>query len=191
MAAAGRRAGIGDRIMRVEEHRDLLIREADRRDDGTLKGFWAVVWPLTYGALIGPAGVAALLDALAAADLWVGVGQRTALAFAGGCLVGTAVTAERGAMADLWGMYVDPTLQRTGIGTALLRYAAEGLMQATELQARVLEPSLGAIAFYRRAGFVVVSRESMPLVSGCNPVGGFVMSVSRAELLTGLDRHRP
>ena len=99
-----------------------------------------------------------------------------------GRVVGSAVVAERGSVAYLWGMYVQPDHQRCGIRRALLRHVAGWLPAYAVVEARVLASSPWAVAFYGRHGFREVGEEAFEAAAG-HAVRAMVMAARRAELI--------
>lgn len=166
----------------------LVVRDADEGDYDGLRFLWTTTWLATYGSLVGPTAIAAMLEALNTPDLremLPQTGERVAVAVVAGEIVGSAVVAERGQIAYLWGMYIAPAWQRQGLGSALLRHCATGITIATMVEVRVLASSPRAIAFYKRGGFAEIDREEIVMAPGCPPVPGLVMNVP----ITTLVRH--
>lgn len=79
-------------------------------------------------------------------------------AFHGKTLCGTVSFATRGAFTYIWGLYVDPAMQRRGIGANLLRTLCEMINGSTTLSLHVMEDSEKAVQFYHKCGFHVTER---------------------------------
>ena len=69
-----------------------------------------------------------------------------------GDLVGSLCFAERGTVAYVWGNYVHSTCQRSGVGTALIRQAAQDMVLANRINLLTVDD--GAFAVCRKLGFV-------------------------------------
>ena len=157
----------------------MEVRPATLNDAPGLIALWREVWPAAYEATLGPETVWAMLSDLEARGLRAmlpGKDERGYCAVSDGRIVGSAIVAERGGTAYLWGMYVHPTFQRTGIGARLLAAAVSSVSTAERLEARVMQPSPGAIAFYRKHGFRAVGEEMTEIMAAL-PMRTLVMAV--------------
>ena len=80
-----------------------------------MRDLYGATFTATYGPALGPTALAAMLAALDASELRhmvPGKDERAAVAVLVGQVVGSAMSAERGRVAYLWGMYVHPVRQR-------------------------------------------------------------------------------
>ncbi len=165
-----------------------VIRDACQADRGGLRGLYGAAFAATYGPTLGQHVVAAMLadlDASGLRSMLPGKDERAAVVTLAGQVAGSAVAAERGRIAYLWGMYVHPAHQRVGVGTALLRHVAGWLSSSVTVEARVLASSPWAVAFYGRHGFREVGHEPFEAAPGC-AAQAMVMAVSYAVLLERL-----
>ncbi len=96
---------------------------------------------------------------------------------------GSAIIAERGGVAYLWGMYVHPTQQRKGLGLQLLHGVAEKIEAAGKVEARVLVSSTAAISFYKKHGFIETGQEKVELMNSVE-AATLVMCASVENLKT-------
>lgn len=81
-------------------------------------------------------------------------------------IIGSAIIAERGRTAYLWGMYVLPRHQRSGVGSQILATVATEVEISERLEVRVLVSSSWAQAFYRKHGFQLVGEASTEVMAG-------------------------
>lgn len=165
-----------------------VVRDAREVDQSGLRSFYGTAFAATYGPTLGQPVVAAMLadlDVSGLRSMLPGKDERAAVATLAGQIAGSAVAAERGLVAYLWGMYVHPAHQRTGVGTALLRHVAGWLSPSVMVEARVLASSPWAVAFYGRHGFREVGREPFEAAPGCT-LQALVMAVPCAVLLERL-----
>ncbi|WP_207483651.1 GNAT family N-acetyltransferase [Arenibaculum pallidiluteum] len=142
---------------------DIAIREIATSDGPALRALWRETWTATYGPSLGTEALAAMLGQLDAADpatMLPAADERGLCALLGGGIVGSVIFAERNRTACLWGLYVQPSRQRRGIGTLLLEAAAARLETSDRMEVRVLESSSGAVAFYRKHGFSISHQET-------------------------------
>ncbi len=79
-------------------------------------------------------------------------------------ILGSAIVAERGAIAYLWGMYVHPSQQRKGLGSRLLYGVASTIEVARKVEGRVLVSSPMAIGFYRKHSFAETGDETIEIM---------------------------
>lgn len=168
----------------------LVVRDACEADRAGLRDLYGAAFTATYGPTLGPSAAAAMLSALDASELrnmLPGRDERAAVATLSGQVVGSVIVAERGQVAYLWGMYIHPARQRRGVGSALLRHAADWLSQAALVEARVLPSSPWAVAFYGRHGFRETGQEPFEAAPG-HAVQALVMGVPRIDLLEHLGR---
>ena len=164
---------------------NLVIRILHPEDHAGLPAFWTIVWTATYRPSLGPTILGAML-----AGLWdghrallPGTGEHCVIATLAGQTAGTVIWRENGPTAYVWGMYVHPDRQRSGIGSRLLRAAARSLTVATRLEVRVLSTSPHAIAFYRKPGFWGTGTERTPLMGGSD-TKTLVMAAEAVSLFT-------
>ncbi|MEF2072256.1 GNAT family N-acetyltransferase [Consotaella aegiceratis] len=127
-----------------------------RLDDGSaLVDLWRQTWIATYEGQLGRPATDKMLAQLRdqGCSAMISGNDETALcAVCDGMIVGSAIFAERGGTAYLWGMYVHPAFQRQGIGESLLA-AVSAACSGRRLEVQVLKTSLAALLFYRKAGF--------------------------------------
>lgn len=135
----------------------VVIRDVTVADLPALRAMLVATWHATYDPIYGVDRVAAITDRWHALDqLRAGLGpQRIALvAVADGTIVGHAYVTVADDAATLWRLYVQPHVQRRGIGARLVT-AAFAAAPAHTRQRLEVEPANGAaIAFYRRMGFI-------------------------------------
>ena len=168
----------------------VSIRDACASDRGGIRDLYRATFTATYGPTLEPSALAAMLAALDASELrhmLPGQDERAAVAVLAGQVVGSAVSAERGRVAYLWGMYVHPAQQRQGIGTALLGHVLGWLSLTASVEVCVLPSSPWAVAFYGRHGFQQTGQESFEAAPG-HAVQALVMTVSRTTLQDRLGR---
>lgn len=123
-----------------------MIRRATKQDAPRLLAAWRAAVEATHAFLL-PSDIDALEPEVETyltsdAELWAAVRDGHAVAFLG--LDG----------AEIVSLFVDPAVHRSGIGRALLDHALE--RGADHLD--VNEQNPGAIAFYKRMGFVEAGR---------------------------------
>ena len=68
-------------------------------------------------------------------------------------LVGKAIYAERQRLVYVWGMYVHPQSQRTGVGSRLLHEISCLVDSKSIFEVSVIQQSIGAVNFYNKFGF--------------------------------------
>ncbi|MDP8999845.1 MAG: GNAT family acetyltransferase [Myxococcota bacterium] len=78
-------------------------------------------------------------------------------------VVGTAMGGFDGHRGWLYAVAVRPDMQRSGIGSALVRRVEDALVArgCPKLNLQVRVPNRGVVAFYRRLGYLVEQRVSM------------------------------
>jgi len=84
---------------------------------------------------------------------------KTLACFGNTKLIGTTVYAERQGYVYVWGMYVHPDNQRTGVGSALLKEVAQSVAEESRIEVSVVKQSVGALNFYKRHGFQTYKSE--------------------------------
>lgn len=126
-------------------------------DRAVLQPHFAACWRDTYGALLGPDGLSALLATLDSADmagLAPGNGEVILTANApDGALLGTLICATRGGIGYVWGMYVAAQAQRMGLGKSLFAKAMLWHADAAGFEVIALSQSTQALRFYQSLGF--------------------------------------
>ncbi|MFK0165312.1 GNAT family N-acetyltransferase [Rhizobium sp. NPDC090279] len=153
-------------------------------DTADLLNLWRDAWSATYSSSLGQNALSSMLKDLernGAASMLPGSGERGYCIASSGRLHGSAIVAERGTVAYLWGMYVHPSQQRKGFGTLLLAGVAEEIETAERIEVRVLVSSPAAIDFYRKHGFVETGREMIEIL-GSVEAAALVMSVCTESL---------
>ena len=169
------------------------IREFVENDRKELEEFWETIWCVTYGPVVGRVAFNLMLTALGTSgmrNMLPSDDEKTFVAVLNSEIIGSAILAERGFNAYLWGMYVHPDHQRRGIGTALLRHATKTLTGSTAIKTTILTSSIKAVAFYQRYGFKKLRREPAQPVIGCSPVPSLVMVTSQFALHHRLRQYR-
>jgi ribosomal protein S18 acetylase RimI-like enzyme len=150
--------------------RMFSIRPLAADDLEAARRLWRATWTATYGPVVGPERAYLIEDALRDVKLRALMppdgGRRGFCAELHGELLGTACFAERESVAYLWGMYVDPAHQRTGIGSALVRRVVDDIHKAEWIDLSVLTTSPGALAFYLRLGFARQGDREMEVFEG-------------------------
>ena len=145
----------------------MIVRTLDVSSDGpALRALWRATWRDTYGPVLGADRLHLIDQALAEPEI------RSMFAPDGGGfvgvvadgIVGSVCFAERHGIGYVWGMYVHPAHQRRGIGTALLRRAADAMVGAERLELSTITPA--ATAFYRHLGFAVEGGSDFALFPG-------------------------
>lgn len=132
----------------------MLIRSIVDADRPALRTLWRETWADTYGDVLGPERRHLVDDAVGEAGMAMMLPEdgRALGAFEGEEARGTICFAERASVARVWGMYVHPAHQRTGVGSALMRRALGSFVSAERVELSTSNPR--ALAFYRRLGFV-------------------------------------
>jgi GNAT superfamily N-acetyltransferase len=138
----------------------MEIRPAVPADIPGIIAVGLATWPATY-AFAGPAFVAdglarwwsvpAIEASLADTTVLVAVSDD-------GDIVGVGNLDRRGETPIIWKLYVRPDTQGSGVGSALLP-ALVGLAGDRPVRLEYVEGNARAAAFYRRHGFVEISRE--------------------------------
>ncbi len=162
------------------------LRPVGAGDADGLLALWRETWTATYREALGPDGLAAMLADLDREGLsgMIAPGDaRACCAVSQDRIVGSVVFAERGGVAYLWGLYVRPDHQRSGLGRRLLLWAAARVEKAETLEIRVLATSAGALGFYRKEGFREVGGEDTVLPGGVR-APTLVMAAAVASLKT-------
>jgi ribosomal protein S18 acetylase RimI-like enzyme len=144
------------------------VRSIVPEDEQGLLDLWRETWTSTYGPSLGAEALQAMLQELdrGTSAMLARRGERCYALVDGRRIVGSAIVAERGEVAYLWGMYVRPAQQRSGAGSQLLAAVARDLDVATSLEARVLTTSRHAQAFYHARGFSVIGEETTDITGG-------------------------
>lgn len=140
----------------------ILIRAADGNDLMAVLDVGRRTWPVTYEPIAGAEYVAMGLAKWWTKDATIPAirAGRVTVAEVDSAVVGIAVVGPDEHHLVLWKLYVLPEYQGKGIGSALLESvvaAATGVHP--EIRISYLEGNDLAEAFYRRRGFVEISRE--------------------------------
>lgn len=140
----------------------LIIREADGNDLLAVLEVGRRTWPVTYGPIAGDDYVAMGLAKWWTEDANIPAirAGRVTVAELDGTVVGIAVVGPHENHLVLWKLYVLPEHQGEAIGSALVASVvdkATGLHP--EIRITYLEGNTLAAAFYRKKGFVEISRE--------------------------------
>ena len=147
---------------------DPNFRATTPDDAAKLMGLWRDAWTATYGPSLGENALSAMLKDLeqnGTASMLPGSGERGYCIASDQEIHGSAIVAERGGVAYLWGMYVHPSQQRQGLGSRLLHGVAAEIETAEKVEIRVLGSSPAAISFYRKHGFIETGHETVELMN--------------------------
>jgi N-acetylglutamate synthase-like GNAT family acetyltransferase len=160
----------------------IHIREADVHDIAIIREIAIVTWPVAYGSYISKAQLDYMLDMMySSASLlnqinkghhfYIAEHNNTAIGFA-------SVSKEEDKTCKLNKLYVLPTAQKTGAGTALLNKTIDyATSQAARLLYLQVNKQNNAQHFYNKHGFTV--REASILEIG----GGYIMDDYIMELV--------
>lgn len=129
---------------------------------------WQETWTQTYGPSLGTAVLETMLQALdkGTSSMLPGSGERAYCCVLDARIVGSAIVVERGTTAYLWGMYVLPDYQRSGVGSHLIKSLVRDLQSAERLEVRALDSSPEAQAFYGALGFERIRAEMTAVTTG-------------------------
>jgi len=141
----------------------LVIRVADGNDLVAVLDVGRRTWPITYGPIAGGDYVKMGLAKWWTDDATIPAirAGRVTVAELDGTVVGIAVVGPHEKHLVLWKLYVLPEYQGQAIGSALMDAvvaAAQGVHP--EIRLSYLNGNTLAGDFYRRRGFVEISRES-------------------------------
>ena len=140
-----------DSIMHPYDIRPIASEDAD-----ALIKVWKQTWAETYGQTLGQEAAQTMisgLDAHGTAQMMPGTGELGFCALDRTEVVGSIIYLKRGAVAYLWGMYVLPAHQRSGVGSKLLQAVTRRVGSDVRLEVRVQLSSPHAKAFYIHHGF--------------------------------------
>lgn len=149
-------------------------------DAADLIRLWRDAWTVTYGYSLGQSALSAMLKDLehnGTASMLPGSGERGYCIASDHEIHGSAIFAERGGVAYLWGMYVHPSQQRKGLGSRLLHGVVDAIESAEKIEVRVLVTSPTAIVFYRKHGFAETGSETIEILDSVE-ASALVMSTS-------------
>lgn len=141
------------------------IRAATPDDAPALHDLGVAVTYPTYTPIAGEAYAAYVLETWWRSDYIADSMSRTVhyVAERDGYLIGTATVGALEGDPVLWKLYVLPAEHGTGVGSALLRTAIEGLADGAErLLLSYLDGNEHAAAFYRARGFGYLRTEPDP-----------------------------
>jgi ribosomal protein S18 acetylase RimI-like enzyme len=164
----------------------IHLRPITVDDHPGLLALWRETWTETYGPSLVQAALEKMLDEIAqngTASFFPGTGERGYCITDGQNILASAIVAERGTVAYLWGMYVHPNCQRQGLGSILLKGAVSQIATSTDIEVRVLPTSPWAVSFYQKLGFVEIGIED--LVVPAATLQSLVMS-AKVEALKAL-----
>ncbi|CAN7151125.1 GNAT family N-acetyltransferase [Pararhizobium sp. LjRoot238] len=156
-------------------------------DTGNLVELWRQTWIATYTESLGADALEAMLsnlDAHGASALLPDNGEQGYCAVVDDEIVGSAIFADRGGTAYLWGMYVSPLHQRGGVGTLLLE-AVSSASNSDRLEIRVLSAIEPALSFYTKQGFKITGQEEteiMPAIHANSLIMSLKIDRSRISL---------
>ncbi len=137
-----------------------------KKDTGALIELWRQTWIATYRETLGADALEAMLsnlDAHGASALLPDNGEQGYCAVVDDAIVGSAIFADRGGTAYLWGMYVSPLYQRGGVGTLLLE-AVSSASNSDRFEIRVLSTIEPALSFYTKQGFKIAGQEKTEIM---------------------------
>ena len=126
-------------------------------------------WTETYSGELGKEVAKAMTKRLSTDDLAGLVPSRdeqAVIALQDNEICGSAISAARGNITYLWGVYVLQCFQRQGIGRALLAKAVLAHSMDNVVEIFVLKSSIGAIKFYEGLGFKSVSENDLEILPG-------------------------
>ena len=137
---------------------EFEVRDFRSSDTGPVIQHLEETWHHSYDTIVGEnrvhSAVAKLRDNADLATHLGGKGARILVACNGRRLAGTCVFRNANGVSYISGMYVHPSLQRAGIGSALLERALQAIRPANAVAALfVLKQSIAANDFYCRRGF--------------------------------------
>jgi GNAT superfamily N-acetyltransferase len=141
----------------------LTIRMADGNDLLAVLDVGRRTWPVTYGPIAGEDYVAMGLAKWWTEDATIPAIRtgRVTVAEVDGTVVGIAVVGPHEDYLVLWKLYVLPEFQGKAIGTALVAsVVASARDEYHKIRISYLEGNTLAETFYRRKGFVEISRDS-------------------------------
>ncbi|WP_062223637.1 GNAT family N-acetyltransferase [Aureimonas sp. D3] len=134
-----------------------------------MRELYAVTWRATYEDRLGSSVVSDMVAQLSGPSVGGMVpadGQAFGAFSRSGQLIGAVIGREVRGVAYLWGMYVLPAYQRSGVGRRLPARAIAERNSARVIEVRVLKTSLSAQAFYEALGFTVLREENEEMFSG-------------------------
>ncbi len=148
---------------------EITLSTVDESHFEQLRELYAVKWRATYEDLVGSSVVSDMVAQLSGPSVG-GMAPAGVQVFGAyppsGQLIGASIVREARDVAYLWGMYVLPPYQRSGVGRRLMTAATDSLTTAKTVEVRVLKKSLGARAFYEALGFVVIREEDEEMFAG-------------------------
>lgn len=146
---------------------DTIVRDAVPADAPAVAAIGKVAVPKTYKQLIPAESVmeaiveqSYALDALAGCITRCSIAEDAHFLIAerGGQVAGFLHYDSDGPEPELHRIYIDPTKQRSGIGSALLEELHRRLPPQTSYVLMVVAANLPAVSFYERHGFVEAAR---------------------------------
>jgi len=148
---------------------EITLSTVDESRFGQLRELYALTWRATYEDRVGSAVVSDMVAQLS--EPFVGGMAPAGVQVFGaylpsGPLIGVSILREAKDVAYLWGMYVPPPHQKSGVGRRLMAAAIHSLTSARTVEVRVLKTSLGARAFYEALGFVGIREEDAEMFAG-------------------------
>jgi len=142
---------------------ELIIRKADGNDLAAVLDVGRRTWPVTYGPIAGEEYVAMGLAKWWTHDATIPAirAGRVTVAQVDGTVVGIAVVGPHEKHLFLWKLYVLPEYQGQAIGSALMESViAQAMGDHAEIRLSYLVGNTLAERFYRKWGFVEISREA-------------------------------
>jgi ribosomal protein S18 acetylase RimI-like enzyme len=140
----------------------VFIRTAGRSDIAAIRNLLIDTWHDTYDAIYGSGRVAEITQNRHSTEvLERGLAMPQSefiVADDGRQILGMAYAFAHGDHADLKQLYVSPHAQRRGIGTQLLLEILNSFDEAHAVLLEVETENGGALAFYRKHGFVEEAR---------------------------------
>jgi GNAT superfamily N-acetyltransferase len=138
----------------------MIIRPFINSDRAAMTALYSAAWHATYDAVDGAETINRVIAALMQGDtpemFTMPDGDIALVAELDGQLIGGIRGHPRGDAIHLSGMYVDPRMQRHGVGGALLAALLAHCPADTALRADVRPTSRSARKFYARHGFIEI-----------------------------------
>ncbi|WP_176083718.1 GNAT family N-acetyltransferase [Martelella sp. HB161492] len=167
--------------MQLEKHSSPISKELLEE----VRPFMATCWQDTYSDSLGHEVVANLVDNLGDGTLGgglPGIGETLLLVRDGDTIVATCTYAYGDECGAVWGLYITRPYQRKGIGSQLLRVAAEAGKPDDTIQLFVMQDATDAINFYLRNQFVIANQIRGEILPGV-ATSCLLLSASVAALL--------
>lgn len=165
----------------------IAIRPAALADIMSVRGLLIDTWHATYDGWLGAERVREISETWhAEAQLAAQVGQPDSVflvAEVDGNLAGTAFAHATGDGVEIGRLYVRPSFQGQGAGSALLSAALEAFPYESLFYLDVEPRNAGAIAFYHRHGFAIIGGGTADGAAGSG-IPHLRLEISRSQRLT-------